>query len=235
MDISRNIIRIRENKGIKQSEMAIKLEIDQPYYSRIEKKGDKLTLETIKLIADALEVPLEDIFGFETKKANSENEILKEQLKDKTELLEKERKLIKDFSNEIIEKFKSNVAHYNFYIYGDGTSYCVVKNAKTKKQYILRDNKEDSVLNLKSLYNETIQKEWINLIGNYDKSDISIDFKIYDESYKKAFETYFNRMDEEYVYYGDLEFLWFLRQFDLINDPVISETYEVWLKKHNHI
>lgn len=63
MDISKNIISIRESKGIKQYEVAEKLGIEPPNYSRLEKRGDKLTVEQLKKIADALGVDYVDFFG----------------------------------------------------------------------------------------------------------------------------------------------------------------------------
>ena len=45
MDMSKTIIKIRESKGLKQSEVAARMGLDQPNYSRLEKRGIKLTLE----------------------------------------------------------------------------------------------------------------------------------------------------------------------------------------------
>lgn len=63
MDISKNIISIRESKGIKQYEVAEKLGIDPPNYSRLEKRGEKLTVEQLTKIADALGVSIFDFLG----------------------------------------------------------------------------------------------------------------------------------------------------------------------------
>ncbi len=61
MDISKNIRTIREQKGVKQSEMALMLNIDPPNYNRLEKRGDKLSMEQLVKIANALEVDVLDI------------------------------------------------------------------------------------------------------------------------------------------------------------------------------
>jgi len=56
MDLHKNILAIWESKRIKQSEMAHKLDIDQSNYARLEKRGNKLTLEQVGKIAEALGV-----------------------------------------------------------------------------------------------------------------------------------------------------------------------------------
>ncbi len=79
MDISKNIFSIRESKGIKQYEVAEKLGIEPPNYSRLEKRGDKLTIEQLKKIAEALEVSIYDLFGIENSGQSEKNKILETQ------------------------------------------------------------------------------------------------------------------------------------------------------------
>ncbi|WP_159102713.1 helix-turn-helix domain-containing protein [Flectobacillus major] len=63
--MSKSIIATREAKGLKQSEVASRMNIDQPNYSRLEKRGKKLTLEQIEGIAKALEVSPNVLLGLE--------------------------------------------------------------------------------------------------------------------------------------------------------------------------
>lgn len=56
MDIAHNIKSIRESKKVSQAEMARKLDLDPAAYFRIEKRGDKLSIEQLKNIAEALGV-----------------------------------------------------------------------------------------------------------------------------------------------------------------------------------
>ncbi|MER0439671.1 helix-turn-helix transcriptional regulator [Emticicia sp. W12TSBA100-4] len=72
MDISKTIIEIRERKKIKQSELANKLGIDQPNYSRLEKRGEKLTVEQLKQIASALGVEINELLGIEVQSIDIE-------------------------------------------------------------------------------------------------------------------------------------------------------------------
>lgn len=65
MDLSNNIIKLREQKGITQAAMARTLDMVQSNYARLEKRGNKLTLEQIEKIADVLEVPIADLLGIE--------------------------------------------------------------------------------------------------------------------------------------------------------------------------
>lgn len=55
------IAKIRESKNLKQSEVAERMGIDQPHYSRLEKRGDKLSIEQLKSIATALDVSINDL------------------------------------------------------------------------------------------------------------------------------------------------------------------------------
>lgn len=74
MDLSRRIKNIREDNGIKQYEIAERLGIERQNYSRLEKRGDKLTLEQIKDIADALQITLKELL-FSENSTDMEREV----------------------------------------------------------------------------------------------------------------------------------------------------------------
>ena len=61
MNISKRIRDLREEKGIKQVDVANKLGLERGNYSRIERKGDKLTIKQVKQIADALGVNTKEL------------------------------------------------------------------------------------------------------------------------------------------------------------------------------
>jgi transcriptional regulator with XRE-family HTH domain len=93
MDMSKRIIDVRESKKLKQSEVAAKLGIDQPNYSRLEKRGKKLTLEQIETIAKALDVSPNVLIGVESDEASAKNDVdillsQNEELKKRVEELE---------------------------------------------------------------------------------------------------------------------------------------------------
>lgn len=72
--MSKAIISTRESKGLKQSEVAARMNIDQPNYSRLEKRGKKLTLEQIESIAKALEVSPNVLIGLEVEEMSNKDE-----------------------------------------------------------------------------------------------------------------------------------------------------------------
>jgi transcriptional regulator with XRE-family HTH domain len=74
MDMSKTIIKIRESKGLKQSEVAARMGLDQPNYSRLEKRGTKLTLEQIEKFAKALDVSPNLIIGLEVEEMSNKEE-----------------------------------------------------------------------------------------------------------------------------------------------------------------
>ncbi len=63
MDISDNIKSIRESKRIKQVTIANALDLDPSYYFRLEKRGEKLTIEQLQGIATALGVGVGELLG----------------------------------------------------------------------------------------------------------------------------------------------------------------------------
>lgn len=63
MDFSQRIKSIREGKGLSQTEVANRLETERSNYHRLENRGEKLTFEQIKQIANALDVPFWDLLA----------------------------------------------------------------------------------------------------------------------------------------------------------------------------
>jgi transcriptional regulator with XRE-family HTH domain len=56
MDISENIRKLRESKGYTQSKLADILQMERGNYHRLENRGNKMTIEQLQGIADALGV-----------------------------------------------------------------------------------------------------------------------------------------------------------------------------------
>ena len=61
MDVSQRIKELRESKRLTQLNVADKLGLEQANYSRIERKGDKLTFKELKEIASAIGVTLKEL------------------------------------------------------------------------------------------------------------------------------------------------------------------------------
>lgn len=118
MDITKRIIDIREQKRIKQIEIAEKLSIDRQNYSRLEKRGDKLTIEQLKQIAGALGVELNELLGIEVQTVDNERvkELEKralelEKLNNLLEEQNKELKIIQDENNEILDRINDQLVY----------------------------------------------------------------------------------------------------------------------------
>lgn len=97
MDLSSNIKAIRNSKHIAQAEIARRLEIDASSYHRLENRGNKLTLEQIDGIAQALEVSRLELLTWgeestpdgnadDVNRLRQRNTELESQLADKTQL-----------------------------------------------------------------------------------------------------------------------------------------------------
>ena len=74
MNISKKIREIREEKGLKQYEIADKLGVERANYSYLEKRGKKLSIEQLEQIAEALGVTVKEIL-FSEKSTESEKEV----------------------------------------------------------------------------------------------------------------------------------------------------------------
>ncbi|WP_273215638.1 helix-turn-helix domain-containing protein [Runella zeae] len=61
MDISNSIRKLRESKHLTQQEVADKLQIERSNYARFEARGNKLTIEQLEKIAEALGVKITEI------------------------------------------------------------------------------------------------------------------------------------------------------------------------------
>lgn len=72
MDISKLIVELRENKKISPSDIADKIGIERTNYYRLEKRGEKLTIEQLKQIAGALGVELHELLGIEVQTVDLE-------------------------------------------------------------------------------------------------------------------------------------------------------------------
>jgi transcriptional regulator with XRE-family HTH domain len=105
MNISERIKIFRERKGFTQQQIADKLGIERPNYSRLEKRGDKLTIEQLKDITNALGVTLKELL-FDEQSTDIEREL--EFSKHRLDALEKENKIYK----ELYEIFKTKVEDY---------------------------------------------------------------------------------------------------------------------------
>lgn len=58
-----NVASIRKAKGFSQAELADLAGVEQPTISKLERGNQSVTLRTIKAVADALGVPVSDLFA----------------------------------------------------------------------------------------------------------------------------------------------------------------------------
>lgn len=73
LTIGAKIKKIREIKGIKQETLAKTLKMTPNGYGKIERDESKVTLDRLEEIAEALQVSLSDILGFDTNSVTISN------------------------------------------------------------------------------------------------------------------------------------------------------------------
>ncbi|MDQ1086987.1 helix-turn-helix domain-containing protein [Siphonobacter sp. SORGH_AS_1065] len=99
MSLSDKIRAARESQRVSQSELAKRLEIDPPAYHRLEKRGEKLSIEQVEKIASALSMSYIELLTYgetpkgstdqgEVAKLAEENQRLNQWLKERGELLD---------------------------------------------------------------------------------------------------------------------------------------------------
>jgi len=63
--LGKRIVELRKEKGLSQRELCLKMDWDKPNLSVIENGKTSPSITTLKKIAEALEIPLKDMFDFE--------------------------------------------------------------------------------------------------------------------------------------------------------------------------
>ncbi|MEI7584424.1 helix-turn-helix transcriptional regulator [Runella sp.] len=118
MDLSANIKAIREAKRVKQLEIATALDIDPSNYAKLEKRGNKLTLEQLEKIAGALGVSVMELITGEAQTVQNDErvkelEILvnhwKELAETRNEKIKYLEKHLKGFSDILFDELSSRV------------------------------------------------------------------------------------------------------------------------------
>lgn len=67
LKFGQKIKELREARGMTQESLALTIDVDKSYIGRIERAERFANLKTIINIADALEVPVKDLFDFNNK------------------------------------------------------------------------------------------------------------------------------------------------------------------------
>ena len=146
MDIRNNIKSLREQKGVSQYEMADRMNLDQSSYSRLEKRGNKLSIEQIQSIADALGVDLNSALGYEEPKPDvstaqlselqiknenllSEIRSLKSGISDKEQLLQYGAQKTMTYESFIINLYESILLDFMF---NNKVGSLMIKNGETE-------------------------------------------------------------------------------------------------------
>lgn len=89
-----NIKEIRESKKIKQVEIANILNLDNAYYSRLEKRGEKMSVEQLKKIATAMNMSIVDFFE-PSNSSNDKVQSLEKRILELEEIIIDKNKIIK--------------------------------------------------------------------------------------------------------------------------------------------
>ncbi len=123
MDISEIIKQVRETKGIKQVDIAKAIGVERGNYFRLEKRGEKLTIEQLQNIATALEVSIAQLLGLAglSEEGQEEFQALENRTNAIMEVRQSEQMALKDLQAQVSEMFmeyrsqlaqKNEIGHY---------------------------------------------------------------------------------------------------------------------------
>lgn len=148
MNITKKIREIRENKGLTQTDMGDKLGLEQSNYGRLERRGDKLTIEQLQQIASALGVTIKEILFSENGSVSEvEIEYIRKELELLKARLEDKEKLQKELYNQM-GRFKGVIGRFLLNKFRD-----IAKSKGWWKFVFKPDDEED--------YNPKMRKEHV--------------------------------------------------------------------------
>lgn len=107
MDISKSIRTVREEKRLTQLEVADKLQMERSNYARLEARGEKLSIEQLESIAEALGVSLFALLGQDEEIDNLLNE--KEKLEEEINNIIEAKLLLENYIERSFNLFLKQV------------------------------------------------------------------------------------------------------------------------------
>ncbi len=110
MNLSANIKAIREAKRVKQLEIATALDIDPSNYAKLEKRGNKLTLEQLEKIAGALDVSVMELITGEPQTVQNDERVKE------LELLVNHWKELAETRNELLKIKEEHLEGYKDFL-----------------------------------------------------------------------------------------------------------------------
>lgn len=118
MEVSENIKRVREAKGLKQADIAKAIGMERTNYHRIENRGSKLTIEQLEAIAGALGVTVIELLTSEEKPIQNDERV--RELEKRVEELEdriKDKEIINKQLEEQYKKIKRDLFEWFYHDY----------------------------------------------------------------------------------------------------------------------
>ncbi len=79
--VGRRIRELRKLRGLTQAQVAERANLNTAYYAATEREGSNLTLDTLARLAVALDVPVGELFVFETRDPVDDRKAVRDQVK----------------------------------------------------------------------------------------------------------------------------------------------------------
>lgn len=178
MNLSERIKKEREKRGIKQVDMANALDLERSNYTRLENRGNKMTLDQIQAIADVIGISMKELMGIEDVLVETKTEV--EEVNNDNQSVEINKRII-ELENiikdkELIISFqeKKNVSSLNII----KTLLHEFTDSKIGEHNLITVKKrDDSFLSISihnKVFNKNTLKEFMNKGDNskiYEKRD----------------------------------------------------------------
>jgi transcriptional regulator with XRE-family HTH domain len=95
-EVGRRIRELRKARGLTQAQAAERAALNVNYYADTERNGANLTLDTLERVADALEVPIGDLFRFTSDETDD----------DGREVIERVRRIVEHGPAERVKRLR---------------------------------------------------------------------------------------------------------------------------------
>ena len=177
MDLSNRIRQIRDLKKIRQTDVAESLGMDNSQYAKLEKRGNKISLEQVERIANALGVSVRELLGFThnepTGKLTDKESLYKENddLMKKLENLKNHNELLIDRINQyvgVVNLLKD--PNYYSYIPIIFQQFMILKMDISEKNHFIKRYMEDRDLHYKDL-SDRVSKQIMKLFKEMISTD----------------------------------------------------------------
>ncbi len=235
MNIETRIKEIRESKRIKLAEVAAVLEIDVSNYAKMEKRGNKLSIEQLEKISEALGVSVIELMTGKPQNSETSNKVLvkeNEELKKRIDDLENSLK-DKELINQYLSEKNSICEEYLYEILDSIFMRVAIDHNNLGTMVYIKDNKETKITNQE--FNKLTEQEQDKIF----KYEVSYEFSEseIEQTMKVIFTSdEYKQLSSLIMWTGmikDERFIRYFKKFIVSTNTTVNQIVRFIDSKHN--